>query len=220
MSESNTATPTRLPSARNLLRSTLIAAAVAALLLVTVVFPAEYGVDPTGIGHVLGLTEMGRIKVGLAREAAVADSIEAATPRAASAATPAATDASSNSATLPTASAAAVQAAPSDSTANSHVTVIVLRPGEGSEVKLVMKKTARVNYSWATDRGVVNFDTHADAPGISYHGYGKGTGKSSDEGVLVAAFDGAHGWFWRNRGREAVTVTLRTSGDYQELKRT
>lgn len=25
-------------------------------------------------------------------------------------------------------------------------------------------------------------------------------------------------WFWRNRGRELVTVTLRTHGDYQELK--
>jgi len=27
-----------------------------------------------------------------------------------------------------------------------------------------------------------------------------------------------HGWFWRNRGREPVTVTLRTRGDYQDLK--
>ena len=57
------------------------------------------------------------------------------------------------------------------------------------------------------------------APGISYHGYAKGTAKASDEGVLVAAFDGAHGWFWRNRGKEVVTVTLRTNGNYQELKR-
>jgi hypothetical protein len=36
--------------------------------------------------------------------------------------------------------------------------------------------------------------------------------------VLVAAFDGRHGWFWRNRGRQPVTVTLRTSGDYRDLK--
>jgi hypothetical protein len=27
-----------------------------------------------------------------------------------------------------------------------------------------------------------------------------------------------HGWFWRNRGTEVVTVTLRTSNDYQEVK--
>jgi hypothetical protein len=27
-----------------------------------------------------------------------------------------------------------------------------------------------------------------------------------------------HGWFWRNRGREPVTITLRTRGAYTELK--
>jgi len=31
---------------------------------------AEYGTDPTGVGNVLGLTEMGEIKQQLAREAA------------------------------------------------------------------------------------------------------------------------------------------------------
>jgi hypothetical protein len=82
-----------------------------------------------------------------------------------------------------------------------------------------MRKDARVTYSWSTGGGVVNYDTHGDAPGIDYHGYGKGTATPSEEGVLVAAFDGAHGWFWRNRGGQAVTVTLRTNGDYQELKR-
>ena len=39
------------------------------------------------------------------------------------------------------------------------------------------------------------------------------------EGVLEAAFDGRHGWFWRNRIKGAVTVTLRTDGDYQDIKR-
>lgn len=59
-----------LPSTRALLRSTVIALAVAGALLVTVVLPAEYGIDPTRIGRVLGLTQMGEIKVRLAREAA------------------------------------------------------------------------------------------------------------------------------------------------------
>lgn len=84
-----------------------------------------------------------------------------------------------------------------------------------------MREGARAYYSWATDGGVMNFDTHGDrteAPAIRYHGYAKGQGTPSDEGVLVAAFGGAHGWFWRNRTRETVTVTLRTSGDYSELK--
>ena len=37
-------------------------------LLVTMVLPAEYGIDPTGVGRVLGLTEMGEIKQQLARK--------------------------------------------------------------------------------------------------------------------------------------------------------
>ena len=202
-----------LPSASKLVRSTLIAAAVAVVLLATVVLPAEYGVDPTGVGRVLGLTEMGKIKVSLAREAAAADSVEAAvaTGGATGTAAPAA---------VSTPAVAAPPAIPAQSsTANSHVTEIVLRPNEGKEIKLVMRKDARVTYSWSVAGGVVNYDTHADAPGISYHGYRKGTGTPSEEGVLVAAFEGAHGWFWRNRGRQVVTVTLRTNGEYQELKR-
>ena len=30
--------------------------------------------------------------------------------------------------------------------------------------------------------------------------YTKGRGVAGDKGVLTAAFDGDHGWFWRNRG--------------------
>lgn len=203
-----------LPSSRTLLRSTLIAATVAIALLVTAVLPAEYGVDPTGIGRVLGLTEMGEIKMVLAKEAALADSMEAA------ALASGVTD--SVTSTTPAAPATATDPSPaaasSADSANGHVTEIVLRPNEGKEIKLAMRKGARVTFSWSTDQGAVNYDTHADGPGIRYHGYAKGTGKQSDEGVLVAAFDGMHGWFWRNRGTEVVKLTLRTSGDYQEVK--
>src|SRR5215204_7407468 len=67
----NTDMPTRaeLPTSAQLIRSTLIAAGVAAALLVAVVLPAEYGIDPTGAGRAFGLAEMGEIKGQLAKEA-------------------------------------------------------------------------------------------------------------------------------------------------------
>jgi hypothetical protein len=68
---------------------------------------------------------------------------------------------------------------------------------------------------------VVNFDTHGEphnAPNDTLS-YEKGRGVAGDEGVLEAAFDGNHGWFWRNRGKEPVTIHLRTSGDYLAVKR-
>jgi len=57
-----------LPSSRKLIKSTAIAAVSAVVVLVTCVMPAEYAIDPTGIGKVLGLTKMGEIKQSLAQE--------------------------------------------------------------------------------------------------------------------------------------------------------
>ena len=47
---------------RKLWLSTLIALLVAFAILVTLVLPAEYGVDPTGAGRLLGLTRIGQLK--------------------------------------------------------------------------------------------------------------------------------------------------------------
>ena len=58
-----------LPSSKQLIRSTVIAGASAVAILVTVVLPAEYGIDPTGLGRAIGLSEMGEIKRQLADEA-------------------------------------------------------------------------------------------------------------------------------------------------------
>lgn len=199
------------PSAARLLRSTLAAVAVAVVILLTTVLPAEYGVDPTGVGRVLGLTQMGEIKVSLAREAAAED---------AAAAEEAAADELSIAEVAPAASAVQVPAAPADS-GWTDVTIVNLAPGEGKEVKLEMKQGAHASFEWAAVGGVVNHDTHGDSTGApnSYISYRKATGVASDTGELVAAMDGHHGWFWRNRGTASVSVTLRTKGDYAVLKK-
>ena len=211
MPDISDSTPSDLPTTKQLVRSTISAAVIAAVILVAVVLPAEYGVDPTGIGSVLGLTEMGRIKVSLAKEIEQAENASQ-TPAAA----PAATAPPLKSVAPATASAPATV---SGGTRNDVIT-ITLRPNQGREIKLAMREGARVKFSWSTDRGVVNFDTHADStnPRRDYHPYEKGQRVASDDGVLIAAFEGWHGWFWRNRGTEVVTVTLRTDGDYQDIK--
>ena len=206
-----------LPPADHLFRSTLIAIAVAGAILLVAVLPAEYGVDPTGIGRKLGLTQMGEIKVALAREVAA----DAAADAEAEAETtvPAVVAAPGADTAVPT-TAVPVTAAPSDS-GWTHVTIVTLAPTEGKEVKLVMKKGAEAQFVWEAVGGVVNHDTHGDSTGApnSYVNYRKGTGVSADSGVLVAAMDGSHGWFWRNRTNRPVAVTLRTRGAYAELKK-
>ena len=51
-----------LPSSKKLIKSTVVAAVSAVVVLVTCVMPAEYAIDPTGVGKFLGLTKMGEIK--------------------------------------------------------------------------------------------------------------------------------------------------------------
>jgi hypothetical protein len=85
-----------------------------------------------------------------------------------------------------------------------------------------MRKNAVVQFDWSTAGVPVNYDTHGDpdgAPKDFYHGYGKGSNKTGMQGDLVAAFDGVHGWYWRNRSGVAATITLKTKGSYSKLER-
>ena len=205
-----------LPSSRALLRSTLIAACVALLLLMTVVMPAEYGVDPTGIGRVLGLKQMGEIKQSLAAEAAADEAAAAAVTGDASAVQRAGGASAPIAPAAPPVAAAGVG---SPAAGRTDTIRVVLQPGQGREIKLAMEEGARANFHWVTDGAGVNYDMHADRkanPAIGYHGYKKGQGVASDQAVMTAAFAGMHGWFWRNRTTAPVTVTLYASGAYSE----
>lgn len=212
----NTDLPTRaeLPSSDKLLMSTCAAIVTAGILLVTVVLPAEFGIDPTSIGRTLGLTAMGEIKMSLAAEAA-ADKVApvASAPVAVAATAPA-------PATAP--SPALAKADAPQAAAKTDEMTVTLKPGEATEVKLAMNKGAKVSYSWRTDGGLVNHDTHGDpfsGPKSVYHGYSKAKQVSGDTGELTAVFDGNHGWFWRNRADKPVTITLKTNGQYQSIKK-
>lgn len=253
-----------------LIRSTLLAAGAAGAILVLFWLPAEYGIDPTGVGGLTGLTEMGEIKSQLAAEAEADALAAAAAPMAASAAVDAmpasavaapeilarldridaqlaaisavigtppgltepevvapaaaepAPDAAAAVASDPVevavAEAAAPEPAPESATPEWRDEVsYTLNPGEGIEVKLAMEEGQTARFFWTANGSVVNFDLHGDGSGqnISYE---QGRAVPEASGDLIAAFTGNHGWFWRNRTEAPVTVTLRTGGQYAEIK--
>jgi len=208
----NTDLPNRaeLPSSKQLLRSTVIAIIAAAVLLVTVVLPSEYGIDPTRIGSVLGLTQMGEIKMTLAAEAKKATEAEAA---------------QRNSGQQTAVVQPQQNTAPSQkvATENNVATkademTVTLKPGESIEIKLEMLKGGKVKYEWAASGGAVNHDTHGEGANKAFISYKKGSNVERDAGELTANFDGSHGWFWRNRSQADVIVTLKTNGEYQSIK--
>lgn len=159
----NSDLPTRaeLPSTTQLVKSTVIALLTAMVILVTIVLPAEYAIDPTGVGRLLKLTEMGEIKQQLAAEAE-ADRLRDRQPQ--SQPSPGAVPAPRQRSSLFSILARAIispaaaserivvaQAPPS----RSDETTITLRPTEGIEYKMTLPRGTQIQYSWRLQGGVV-----------------------------------------------------------------
>jgi hypothetical protein len=189
-----------LPSSAQLIRSTIIAALSAVAILVTVVLPAEYGIDPTGVGRVLGLAEMGEIKQELAEEAEQDQMLHGG---------------DQSSGLLDGIFGLFVGPAHAQEAWTDTVT-FTLVPDASAEIKLVMAESDVAEYAWVAEGGRINFDLHAHGDGQSID-YDRGRGATAGEGSIEANFPGEHGWFWRNRDDAAVTVTLQLRGAYAEV---
>jgi len=174
----NTDIPNReeLPSTAKLVRSTILAAIAALVLLVTVVMPAEYALDPTGAGRLLGLTEMGEIKEQLAEEAAADEAAQMVTVQSTN-------EPQDPEAAEPVVAEAPQETAPAAEPKWQDEVKVTLTPGEGTEYKLTMEEGAIARFSWVSEGGPINYDTHGNGSGQSIS-YEKGRGVPEDEGKL------------------------------------
>jgi hypothetical protein len=192
------------PPSRRILTSVIIALVGAAIVLVTVVLPAEYGIDPTGAGSAMGLTALREP----ARTLQIKDVVggneaykEVPIPE--------------FGAPIPLPNPAVFQKQAGDP--KSETVTIALAPGQETEFKTVLKEAQVILYSWKVDRGNIYVDFHGhepDAPGNAFVRYEELQEGSESHGSLVAPFAGEHGWFWLNFNEFPVTVTLTFSGYY------
>jgi hypothetical protein len=183
-----------LPTLRQLGKATSIAIGVAAVILITTVLPAEYGVDPTGVGKLIGLVRLNPVADATASPAPDAAALAAAVP-----------------------AAAVIK---SDIAMRSDEMSVTLAPNESAEVKAPMRKGDQFVFSWVSQGGEVKSDMHGEpSDGSKEASYWKSRQQASGQGSFVAPFDGTHGWYWRNRGESPVTVTVKVSGFYEKLYR-
>lgn len=185
-----------LPSTKSLLKATVLAIAGAAFILVTAILPAEYGIDPTGIGKAMGLTVLNQSD---------ASEVES---------TPVFTQPdnlmSGSDSPLWKASIAP----------RSHTMTLTLLPGQGAEIKSPMEVGDNFIFSWQTDGGLVYFDMHGEPPNAGkdeFTSYWIGRDQQQASGNFTAPFKGTHGWYWQNTGATPVTITLTTQGFYGDL---
>jgi hypothetical protein len=196
------------PSARRLIKSIVIALIGAALVLVLVVLPAEYGIDPTGAGGKLGLTALagsGTRNIQIEdviggnekyREVAVPD-VGKPTP-------------------LPNPAVHQDEAAPPQ----TRTLTITLQQDQETEMKLKLTKSKAVVYQWKVDRGQIYVDFHGHDPSLGsdvWVRYKEENAASGDSGSLVAPFSGEHGWFWQNYNEFPVVITLTVTGYFDDV---
>lgn len=195
------------PSGRKLAVSSAVAAGVAALALVAFVLPAEYGIDPLGIGGVLGLTALDEP----ARTVEIVDVVggneqvvEAEIPD------------FGEPVPLPN---PAVHQAMEGKPVSESLEISIPAEAE-TEVKLWMETAQAVVYTWSVDRGTIYSDFHGHTPDAGpdfFVRYIEHQETNGGNGSLAAPFTGEHGWYWLNYNDFPVTVTLTVNGYYDDI---
>ncbi|MGC3982598.1 MAG: hypothetical protein QM808_15220 [Steroidobacteraceae bacterium] len=200
------------PSARRLLTSVIVAIVLAGAILLVAVLPAEYGIDPTGIGTRLGLTQMSG-KGTAAKAIELTDNLGG--------------NENIEKAVIPDVGEPLPLPNPAVHQGHAEVpkseTVTITLPAFGeTEVKTALQTNQVVLYSWKTDNGKVYFDYHGHSPDwenkqafVRYQE--EKDGSSSANGSLVAPFTGEHGWYWVNLEDHPVVITLNVSGYYDKV---
>jgi hypothetical protein len=205
--------------------ATAAAMFVAGVVLVTVVLPAEYGVDPTGTGTAFGLTQIAEAEQAVTVTEPVGGETSAA----------AAPEISIGAGGRPTLRHG--QAVPSASGADGkpilewnragadyqqaqryrrHSRTFALGPDEAMEFKYHLGKDGGFVYSW-TSTGKVQVDFHGEPEGKP-KGYAEFYDQAEREGAtgtFVAPAPGIHGWYWKNLTSASITITLNTAGYFQ-----
>ncbi len=188
----NTTINQPLPEKAELIRATVLALIAAVVLLFTVILPAEYGIDPLRVGGLLGLTTM---KGEGADETEIVPDAEGAMLN-----LPALARASSG--------------------IKGETLKVVVPAYEGIELKADMTAGQSIVFDWKSDGAALYTDMHGEPPNAGekeFTSYWKENEQLGGQGMLLAQFDGTHGWYWQNMTEEAVTVTVEVSGFYQDI---
>jgi hypothetical protein len=197
------------PSGKRIAMSVGIALAVAAVVLVVAVLPAEYGIDPTGIGKAFGLTEL---NAPASRTIEVRDVI-GGNERVREVEVPAFNE------PVPLPNPAVHQA--EDRPIETRTMTLTLEEGQQTEIKTVLRASKVIVYHWQTDGGLVYSDLHGHDPAAGQEFFVRyredQEGATEATGSLVAPFDGEHGWYWLNIHDGPVTITLTVTGFYDDI---
>ena len=181
-----------LPSNIQLAKSTLFALALAGVVLITIVLPAEYGIDPLGTGDLLDLSSLSEP----ANETTeFIPNVERVDP------------------------VSALPVTVHQMELKTETKIVALEAFEGLEMKVSMSKGDHFVFSWNSTERPVFTDMHGEkfASEDEFSTYWKEKQQTNGKGSFTAPFDGTHGWYWQNMGEETITIKLQVSGFFDSI---
>ena len=97
------------------------------------------------------------------------------------------------------------------------VKVIDIPAGKGLEYKVRVRAGEKLAYEWKSSAGELYYDFHGEPKGAAKNVFESfAAGRATRvKGTFTAPFEGSHGWYWKNSGREPVKVSLTLSGSYE-----
>lgn len=196
MSDISDLTHEQLPSNSRLIKATIIAILIALVVLVVAVLPAEYGVDPTGLGEKLGLSALAEGTSSTSEKTNAKVELKTNTA-----------DSKKNHIFI------------SEETYQSKELSIQLLPRQGMEVKAVMDEGALLIYNW-NSTGDLYMDMHGEefnAAPDEFTSYWEEGQINKASGYLVANFSGTHGWYWENKTNDLIDISIEISGFYKDV---
>lgn len=95
-----------------------------------------------------------------------------------------------------------------------------LAPGKGVEVKADLGAGQGLVFQWTASADVA-VDFHGETPESKHEftSFDVEGAQRQAAGTFVAPFAGLHGWYWKNRSQQPVTVTVTVTGFQKRLFR-
>jgi len=197
---------------KQLIRYVLTALLIGGIVLVTAVLPAEYNIDPLGTGELFGFSKL------YAQPAADENNLETVQLNFKKLSIE--EIGSGQDVPIPAEVDDPPPAEQYRAREDNNIEVLV-KAGKGIEYKFKMLKYGKTKYEWSTNDGSILYsDMHGeiimdDPPKEEFFESYTEAYSNNMTGTLTAPFKGKHGWYFRNKNKEDVTVTIKLKGQYQ-----
>ncbi len=175
------------PSTKSLIWSCICSLLLAIFVFIAAVLPAEFNIDPIGLGQAMGLTVLSQPAEAINKPVVISCPTE---------------NKSTAEASLQWQDSVMISIPPNKGLEYKFTIA------KGETLEFVWKSQADEK---------LYFDFHGEPEGSTngYFKSFRESTQSESSGSLLVPFTGSHGWYWENKSNQTVIINLKTRGNYK-----